>query len=93
MTESVEQMVSRIDERTLQAEKAREKTNESIDDIKDLLQVKCVEDEKKFGERPTRKEINKKIGMALIVLGLMVTIFFGAIKVAATCKYRNKRNR
>jgi len=79
MADSLEQ----IAERTKNTKEWVQETRGDVKDIKQLLAVKVVEDEKKFGERPTRSEIYKKTSIALVVLGLMVTIFFGAIKVAA----------
>lgn len=85
MTDSLAQ----IAERTKNTKEWVKETRTDVKDIKSLLAVKVVDDEKKFGERPTRKEINKKIGIALVVLGIMVTIFFGAIRVAAYLEERH----
>ena len=72
MTETVEQMVSRIDERT-------KHTKDAVKDIKDLLADKCVSDEEKFSERPTRKELLKAATVIIVGTGALI----GAVKVAA----------
>ena len=78
--DTVETMIARIDERM-------KVTKTDVKEIKDILAVKCIADEVKFTERPTRKEIRKLVikytSLSLVVLGIMVSIFFGAIKVAA----------
>ena len=82
MTESIDQMVSRIDERT-------KATKENVQDIKDLLAVKVVEDERKFGERPTRKELYKKITIFLLAAGLFLTALGIGVNMAANQENKN----
>lgn len=86
----MDKMISLVATVVAESNNTKEYAKETRTDVKEmgkLFTQKVVEDEVKFTERPTKKEIRKVVvkyvSIGLVILGLLISTFFGATKLGA----------